>query len=153
MGNRNRSNVNVNVSQAHHKRNKALKGRRKQHSRSPTMSYVRHDKKLIQEPSRMEWNQEQSERVKQPHICFLEAMVLPYRMNHTQTDPKEFLSDALEAAWQSMPKFSYLSALGRPLLERPNHRGTIQHKGYLHPYSPQIQGFVSQERGGWGAPI
>lgn len=105
-------------------------------TRSPTMSYVRHDKKLIQEPSRMEWIQEQSERVKQPHICFLEAMVVPYSKNHTQTDPKGFLSDALEAARQSMPKFSYLSELGRPLLERPNHRGTIQHKGSLHPYSP-----------------
>lgn len=75
-------------------------------------------------------------------------MALPYGMNHTQSDPKGFLSDALEATWQRMPKFSFLSGTWKATLDRLNRRGTIQHKGYLHPYSPQIQGFVSQERDG-----
>lgn len=73
----------------------------------------------------MEWDQEQSERVKQPHTCFLEAMTLPYGMNHTQSDPKGFLSDALEVAWQRMPKFSFLSGTWKATLDRLNRRGTI----------------------------
>lgn len=67
-------------------------------------------------------------------------------MNHSQSELTGFLSDAWEAAWQSMQKFSHLGGTWKATHERLDQWGIIQHKGNLHPHSPQIQGFVSQKK-------